>query len=62
MYTKNPYLRFASPHVVQCYEQDASFIDKLSDYIESGLTLGESILVFATPAHVEALTLRECGT
>ena len=62
MYTKNPYLQFASPHVVQCYEQDAGFIDKLSDYIESGLTLGESILVLATPAHVEALTLRGCGT
>lgn len=58
MYTQNPYLRFASPHIVQCYEQDVRFLDKLTDYIESGLTLGESILIFATPAHAEALALR----
>jgi PAS domain S-box-containing protein len=57
MYTPNPYLRFASPHVVQCYEQDARFLDNVHDYIESGLTLGESILVFATPTHADALTL-----
>lgn len=60
MYTQNPYLRFTSPHIVQCFEQGAKFIDTLRDYIEAGLTLGESLVLIATPAHIEALTRRGC--
>ncbi|MGC3974366.1 MAG: response regulator [Nitrospira sp.] len=60
MSTPNPYLRFASPHIVQCFEQDAKFVDKLQDYIETGLNHGDSVLLVATPAHVDALALRGC--
>lgn len=60
MSTPNPYLRFASPHIVQCFEQDATFIERLQDYLDAGMSRGDSVLLFATPAHVDALALLGC--
>ncbi len=62
MSTPNPYLRFASPHIVQCFEQDATFIERLQEYLDAGMSRGDSVLLFATPAHVDALALLGVGS
>jgi hypothetical protein len=42
-------------HVVQVYENDDVFIDSLSGFVGSGINGGDSIIVIATKAHLNAL-------
>jgi hypothetical protein len=45
-------------HVVQIYEDDAIFIDVLSGFVGSGINTGDSIIIIATEAHIQALEAR----
>jgi PAS domain S-box-containing protein len=50
-------------HFVQFYEEDDFLIRSVGRFVESGFTGGDSAIVIATPAHLNALegTLRERG-
>ena len=45
-------------HLVQIYEDDDSFLDKLEGFVASGLDAGESVVVIATPGHLSSLHRR----
>lgn len=49
-------------HEVQFYDQDSYLIEKLGQYVEEGLALGESVLLLTTPSHSAALNARLTGT
>jgi hypothetical protein len=42
-------------HVAQFYDEEAVLLDTLTGFIGGGLKAGESSIVIATPAHLEAL-------
>lgn len=42
-------------HVVQIYENDQTFIDLLAGFVGGGIRNGESVVVIATAAHLQAL-------
>jgi hypothetical protein len=45
-------------HVVQIYENDDSFLDLLGGFVSGGVNSGDSVIVLATPSHIEALEQR----
>ena len=45
-------------HEVQIYGNDREFMDRLSSWVEGGIRAGESVIVIATPAHIEELEIR----
>lgn len=45
-------------HLCQVYVDDESFLDALEGYVAGGLRAGESVIVIATPAHLEGLGRR----
>lgn len=45
-------------HLVQIYEDDQSFLDKLEAFVAGGLVGDEAVVVIATPAHLSALHRR----
>ncbi|MBC5768574.1 MEDS domain-containing protein [Ramlibacter albus] len=45
-------------HVVQIYENDAVFLDTLEQFAAGGLRAGEAVVVIATRAHRDALSMR----
>ncbi|HZR28597.1 MAG TPA: PAS domain S-box protein [Terriglobales bacterium] len=47
-----------SSHVVQFYEDDSQFLEKLSRFIGSALGAGDAAVVIATPAHRDGLAQR----
>lgn len=47
-----------SEHLVQFYDDDDSFINTLEDFVSRGIASGESVIVIATPAHIELLEAR----
>jgi PAS domain S-box-containing protein len=53
----------ASEHFVQFYEQDASLLDSLSNFISTGIDAGDACIVVATKEHREGLEerLKACG-
>lgn len=48
-------------HEVQFYDHDSYLIERLGRYVEEGWALGESVLLFTTPVHREALAVRLNG-
>lgn len=50
-------------HLIQLYESDEKFLATLVEYVYSGLSLGESVVVIATEQHTSVLNekLRELG-
>ena len=54
----------ASAHTVSFYEHDEELVAVLARFVSDGLSLGERVIVVATPAHREALdaALRIHGT
>jgi signal transduction histidine kinase len=47
-----------SAHFVQFYERDEYLLDSLHGFAAEGLSRGESVIVFATPAHRAGLAAR----
>jgi hypothetical protein len=47
-----------SDHVVQVYENDASFMDLLASFIVGGIRAGENVIVIVTPEHLNGLNER----
>jgi hypothetical protein len=47
-----------SEHIVQIYEQDEAFLNALAGFVGSGINAGDSIIVIATPNHLQELDLR----
>jgi hypothetical protein len=45
-------------HMVQFYEHDGVLVDTLAGFVGGGLQAGESAIVIATPAHLDALDQR----
>jgi hypothetical protein len=45
-------------HLVQIYENDDAFLDKLEGFIASGLKAKDAVVVIATPAHLSSLHRR----
>ncbi len=45
-------------HEVQIYGNDREFMDRLSAWVRAGIQAGESVVVIATPEHVEELEMR----
>jgi MEDS: MEthanogen/methylotroph, DcmR Sensory domain len=45
-------------HLVQIYEDDATFLDTLVSFVMAGLRTGESVIVIATAAHLTGLENR----
>ena len=45
-------------HFVQIYEDDIAFLDTLEGFIGNGLQAGDSAIVIATEAHLDALEAR----
>jgi hypothetical protein len=43
-------------HVLQIYENDASFLNTLQGFVSSGIAAGECVVLIATLAHINALT------
>src|SRR6185295_20361406 len=41
-------------HVVEFYEDDASLVEVVGDFLASGLNAGEPVVVIATPEHRDA--------
>lgn len=39
-------------HVVQIYEDDASFLDTLTGYVGAGINAGDCVVVIATTVHL----------
>jgi hypothetical protein len=50
------------PHAVQFYEDEASLLDSIDDFVRDGLEVGDAVLVLARPAHLVQLELRLSGT
>jgi hypothetical protein len=48
----------ADDHVVQIYDNDTMLLNTLADYANDGFHAGDSVVVIATGAHVEALNSR----
>lgn len=44
-----------SEHIAQFYETDEVLIQALAAFVHAGLARGESVIVIATPGHLEAL-------
>src|SRR5437016_131834 len=42
-------------HFVQFYEHEDAFLELLGSFVETGLDAGETCVLFATSAHLEAL-------
>jgi hypothetical protein len=42
-------------HFCQIYGDDEAFLDALEGYVGGGLRAGESVIVIATPSHIESL-------
>ena len=47
-----------SEHLVQIYNSRDSFLDTLEGFVTGGLNKGESVVLIATPEHVDALSRR----
>jgi hypothetical protein len=47
-----------SEHLVQIYPNDSVFLDTLEGFVSGGLQVGESVVVIATPEHLDALNER----
>jgi len=47
-----------SEHVVQIYENDKVFLDLLYGFVSKGFDVGDSVIVIATPSHLQALDQR----
>lgn len=45
-------------HIVQIYESDEVFMGLLEEFVVSGFKSGDSVIILATAAHLEALNLR----
>jgi hypothetical protein len=45
-------------HVAQVYSGDDVLLDSLTSFVGGGLTAGESVILIATPGHLEALRHR----
>lgn len=45
-------------HLVQIYNSRDSFLDTLEGFVTGGLNKGESVVLIATPEHVDALSRR----
>ena len=45
-------------HLVQIYDTDAVFLDTLEGFVAAGLRGGESVIVIATPSHLQSLNHR----
>lgn len=45
-------------HLVQFYEEDGVFLDTLEGFVGGGLRAGESVIVIATPTHLQQLDER----
>jgi hypothetical protein len=45
-------------HVVQIYENDASFMDLLASFVVGGIRAGETVIVIVTPEHLAGLNER----
>jgi hypothetical protein len=48
----------ADDHVVQIYDNDTMLLNTLADYANDGFHAGDSVVVIATGAHIEALNSR----
>ena len=42
-------------HLIQIYENDATFLDSLEGFVLAGLVKGDGVILIATPIHLEAL-------
>lgn len=45
-------------HLVHFYDDDDVFLDSLEDFVASGLALDDTVILIATPAHIERLEER----
>src|SRR5688572_12683206 len=45
-------------HLVQIYENDEVVLDSLQGFTESGLEIGDSVIIIATNDHINALNSR----
>ncbi len=48
-------------HSVQVYESDKYFFDTLEGFVGSGFISGDSVVIIATPSHIELLNERLCN-
>jgi hypothetical protein len=56
----NRYLTLSSPcdHLVQVYQDEASLLGPLEDYLFKGLSAGDAVVVICTPQHRKELKKR----